>query len=106
MSSEGAHYPVVGMLKHRLTEIAKVDELFGSCNVIVTTMQAVSRCDDIVQSRMFEVASHLFIDEGGTPRLREDVERISKRVRRSDGPPVHDDAISQRAQARLGQHHL
>lgn len=60
---DGAHYPIVGMLEHRLNTVDEVDTFFGSCNVVVATMQAISQCDDIVQSRMAEIASHLFIDE-------------------------------------------
>lgn len=60
---DGALYPIVGTLEHRLGTVAEVDEFFGACNVVVATMQVISQCDDLVQSRMAEVASHLFIDE-------------------------------------------
>jgi hypothetical protein len=55
--------PVVGTLTRRPTTAAEVDELFGRCNVIVTTSALAGGCSDEVQGKMAELSSHLFIDE-------------------------------------------
>lgn len=55
--------PVVGMLVKKPRTIEEVDELFGRCNVVVTTSALAGTCTPEVQARMAERCSHLFIDE-------------------------------------------
>ncbi|MDK2014635.1 MULTISPECIES: DEAD/DEAH box helicase [unclassified Deinococcus] len=58
-----ALYPIVCRLKHIPKNLEQVEQLFGSCNVVVTTMSILSGCTDEVLSRVVEVCSHLFVDE-------------------------------------------
>jgi len=58
-----AAFPVVGLLKKRPKTPKQVDELFLPCNVLVTTMDILSGCPEVVLSRMKDYCSHLFIDE-------------------------------------------
>lgn len=60
---EDAKYPIVGRLQHRLGTPQKVQEFFGCCNVVVSTMDAIGACSDEVQSEIARQCSHLFIDE-------------------------------------------
>ena len=61
--AQQAHYPVVGILNHRPTDIEQVNAFFQKCNVVVTTMPLASQCLPEVMQRMAELCSHLFIDE-------------------------------------------
>lgn len=60
---QGAAYPVVGVLRKRPRSAADVAQLFGCCNVVVTTMAVVGGCAEDVQAAIAAQASHLFIDE-------------------------------------------
>ncbi len=55
--------PVVGCLEHELSTAEEVDELFGSCNVVIGTMQAIAGSSDGALDHVAEVVTHLFIDE-------------------------------------------
>lgn len=55
--------PVVGMLTKRPGTPEEVDQLFTQCNVVVTTSALAGRCLPVVQQRIAELCSHLFIDE-------------------------------------------
>jgi superfamily II DNA or RNA helicase len=59
----GALFPVVGTLEHVLGMPDDVEEYFGCCNVVVTTMNVVGGCSVEVRRRMAEMCSHLFVDE-------------------------------------------
>lgn len=59
----GVLRPVVGMLVKKPKTIEEVEELFGQCNVVVTTSALAGTCSLDVQARMAELCSHLFIDE-------------------------------------------
>lgn len=61
--AEAALRPVVGKLTSKPKTIEEVDNVFLSCNVIVTTSHLVGLCTATVQDRMAAVCSHLFIDE-------------------------------------------
>lgn len=61
--ASSAHYPIVGILKHRPQTIEEVDALFSRCNVIVTTAQIVGQCPVEVQIQMALHCPYLFIDE-------------------------------------------
>ncbi|HBN9513177.1 DEAD/DEAH box helicase [Pseudomonas aeruginosa] len=61
--SSRADYPVVMRLCHIPTAVDEVDQIFGSANVVVTTMQIAGRADAQIQERMADHASALFIDE-------------------------------------------
>ncbi|HCL3894426.1 TPA: DEAD/DEAH box helicase family protein, partial [Pseudomonas aeruginosa] len=61
--SSKAEYPVVMRLSHIPTGVNEVDLIFGSANVVVTTMQIAGRADAEIQERMADHASALFIDE-------------------------------------------
>ena len=60
---ERARRPIVGVLQHIPNEVAEVDEVFGRCNVIVTTSSIAGQCSIAVQERIAAHCSHLFIDE-------------------------------------------
>jgi superfamily II DNA or RNA helicase len=61
--AERAQCPVVGTLQHIPRNVSEVDELFGNCQVVVTTSSIAGQCDSAVQERMAHHCSHLFIDE-------------------------------------------
>lgn len=56
-------YPVVGIIKHRPTSQAEVDELFATCNVVVTTSQIAGQCAEEIRQRFAFHCDYLFIDE-------------------------------------------
>jgi len=56
-------FPIVGVIKHRLRTIKEAEDFFAKCNVIVSTMAVLTKCNKIVQKRVASLASHLFIDE-------------------------------------------
>lgn len=58
-----ALYPIVCRLKHIPKDLEQVEQLFGPCNVVVTTMSILSGCTDEVLERLVESCSHLFVDE-------------------------------------------
>lgn len=58
-----AHCPVVGTLLSRPKTTLETNTIFSQCNVIVTTSALVGGCDSLVQAKMAELCSHLFIDE-------------------------------------------
>ncbi len=60
---ESAELPVVATLRHRPKSIQETDSIFERANVIVTTIQVAGQCNEVVQERMAEHCSHLFIDE-------------------------------------------
>ena len=60
---EKAMYPIVGILNHIPKNAVEVDNFFGKCNVIVTTMQIAGKCDIKIQKRMANYCPYLFIDE-------------------------------------------
>jgi superfamily II DNA or RNA helicase len=58
-----AHLPMVGTLQHQIATPDDVEIFFRSCNVVVATMQVISRCSEMIQRAIADVCSHLFIDE-------------------------------------------
>ena len=63
MLHERARRPIVGVLQHIPSDLAEVDDVFGRCNVIVTTSSIAGQCSAAVQERVAAHCSHLFIDE-------------------------------------------
>jgi len=61
--AEGAQYPVVGSVRHRLRNADEVERLFLRCNVVVATMQVLQGCEPEVQARIAQLCGVLFIDE-------------------------------------------
>jgi superfamily II DNA or RNA helicase len=61
--STEAEYPVVCTLKHAPKSLQEIDELFGRSQVVVATMQALSRLPAELQDRIAQQTSHLFVDE-------------------------------------------
>lgn len=61
--SPDAHYPVVGVMKHKPKTTQDAEDFFLRCNVVITTMNIASGCTPSIQKRMAELSSHLFIDE-------------------------------------------
>lgn len=61
--ADRAAYPVVGMLNRKPKSIEEVDDLFESCNVVVTTGHIAGQCDPDIQKRIASHCSDLFIDE-------------------------------------------
>lgn len=55
--------PVVGKMEHRLSSVEEVDQLFASCNVVISTVAAVAGCHKEVIERIAVRTTHLFIDE-------------------------------------------
>lgn len=60
---DGFLYPIVGRLDHTLNTPAEVEELFQHCNVVVTTIQALSSSHPDALAHVSEICSHLFLDE-------------------------------------------
>ena len=60
---DAAQYPIVCRLKHIPKNAQQVNDLFGPCNVVVTTMPVLSGCDNGVLGHIVHHCSHLFIDE-------------------------------------------
>lgn len=58
-----AHFPVVGILEHGLKSVEDAERFFAGCNVVVTTMQIVSRASPEIQKKIVELCTHLFVDE-------------------------------------------
>lgn len=58
-----ALYPIVGTLKTRPQNPIEIDDFFGRCQVIVTTMQIAGQCSEDVQRRMADLCPYLFVDE-------------------------------------------
>lgn len=58
-----ADYPIVTTLKRAPTSLEEVDALFSRSQVIVGTMQALSRLPAEYKDRIAEHVTHLFIDE-------------------------------------------
>jgi superfamily II DNA or RNA helicase len=63
VASTGALYPVVGVANRKPTSIAEVDELFKSCNVIVTTSHIAGQSDPALKKQFALHCDYLFIDE-------------------------------------------
>lgn len=61
--SAEALYPVVGMMKRRPRSQGEIDELFESCNVVVTTSHIAGQCAADLQKRFAFHCPYLFIDE-------------------------------------------
>lgn len=61
--TDGIRLPIVATLRRVPKTVQEVDEVFRRANVIVTTMQVVSKATAECQSRMAELATHLFVDE-------------------------------------------
>ncbi|UOQ64865.1 DEAD/DEAH box helicase [Hymenobacter volaticus] len=60
---QNADFPVVCLLRHKPRTSEEADDIFNSCNIVVTTMSIVGGCTPEVQVRIAELVSHLFIDE-------------------------------------------
>lgn len=58
-----AHYPVVGILEHKLKALEELTDFFLACNVVVTTSHIAGQCEPPFQTRMAELCTHLFVDE-------------------------------------------
>lgn len=58
-----AQFPVVGVLEHGLKSVEQAERFFRGCNVIVTTVQIISRASPEIQKKMVELCTHLFVDE-------------------------------------------
>lgn len=61
--SQTAQYPVVATLKRAPTSIEEVDAIFGRAQVVIATMQSLSRLTTEQKDRIAEQVSHLFVDE-------------------------------------------
>ncbi|MGO4117695.1 DEAD/DEAH box helicase [Rhizobium ruizarguesonis] len=60
---ETALYPIVATLKKAPTSLEEVDEIFGRAQVVVATMQSVSRLPVELKDRIAAHVTHLFVDE-------------------------------------------
>lgn len=58
-----AQYPLVTTLKHAPKTAAEVDDVFRFAQVVVSTMQVLSKLAPELQGRLAEHVSHLFVDE-------------------------------------------
>ena len=58
-----ARHPIVGVLEHIPRNVGEVDDVFGHCQVIITTSSIAGKCNDAVQYRMAQLCPYLFIDE-------------------------------------------
>lgn len=57
------HYPVVGILKTKVSTISELNSVFDISNVIVTTINIAGQLDPALQEKMAEHCEFLFIDE-------------------------------------------
>lgn len=60
---ETALYPLVATLKKAPTSVEEVDAIFGRAQVVVATMQSVSRLSFELKDRIASHVTHLFVDE-------------------------------------------
>lgn len=60
---EGAHAPIVGILRSKVIDIVHFTEFIEKVNVVVTTMAIAASAREEVRSLMAERFTHLFIDE-------------------------------------------
>jgi superfamily II DNA or RNA helicase len=60
---ETALYPIVATLKRAPTSLEEVDAIFGRAQVVVATMQSVSRLPVELKDRVATHVTHLFVDE-------------------------------------------
>ena len=60
---ETALYPIVATLKRVPTSLEEVDAIFGRAQVVVATMQSVSRLPVELKDRIATHVTHLFVDE-------------------------------------------
>jgi hypothetical protein len=58
-----ALYPVVGLLKHQPKSIQELETFLRSCNVVVSTMNLVSRFTTTERATCAAASTHLFVDE-------------------------------------------
>src|SRR5207245_8108453 len=58
-----AKHPIVGVLQHIPRNVAEVDDIFGHCQVIVTTSSIAGQSHTTIQDRMAHHCPYLFIDE-------------------------------------------
>ncbi|XYJ92670.1 DEAD/DEAH box helicase family protein (plasmid) [Cupriavidus necator] len=61
--AESAHYPVVGVLEHKIETAEALTAFFEPCNVVVTTSHIAGQFPTRLQERISELCTHLFIDE-------------------------------------------
>jgi len=61
--AESAHFPIVAVLKHAPLTSSEVDEIFGRAQVIVATMQSLSRLPNELKERVAGHVTDLFVDE-------------------------------------------
>lgn len=59
----GAQYPIVGILNTGFDNIEQVENLFTQCNVVISTMNLVSRSPFDQIQKIGNLTSHLFVDE-------------------------------------------
>lgn len=60
---EDVLYPIVGIIKHQFPDSTSIENFLYSCNVVITTMQAINACSDEVRRKLCKICSHLIIDE-------------------------------------------
>jgi superfamily II DNA or RNA helicase len=63
MLKSGVEFPLVGILKHRPKTEEELTRFFESCNVVVTTIGVVGGLPEVMQRKISQLCSHLFIDE-------------------------------------------
>lgn len=59
----GCPYPIVGTMEHHFPTAELAEEFVSSCNVIVTTIQAINTCSEDIRRVISGLCSHLVIDE-------------------------------------------
>lgn len=60
---EATLYPIVATLKRAPTSLEELDAIFGRAQVVVATMQSVSRLSVELKDRIASHVTHLFVDE-------------------------------------------
>lgn len=99
-----AKYPIVGVLQHIPRSAAEIDDIFGHCQVIVTTSSIAGQCHTAIQDRMAAHCPYLFIDEAHhaeAPTWSAFKERFRERCVlqftatpfREDGKPLDGDIV-------------
>lgn len=63
MIGESGQNPIVGIVKEKFVDEDELSDFISRCNVVITTMNILSRCTHKQQFTISEKFSHLFVDE-------------------------------------------
>lgn len=55
--------PIVGVINSKFKTVKEYEEFVGKCNVVITTMQILSKLPEVICQKFGEDFSHYFVDE-------------------------------------------